>query len=530
MSDAKPQATESNPDHYLISASGLLGDPPQSAVTEVARIVAKAAAAAPENGLVIHMHGGLVSRPYALKNIVAPLTDVYLSAKAYPLFFVWEAGFFETLENNKKELLNDPAFRELVKKVSEWALKKVSLSGVFSFKGTGNNEIEDIHEFRNEFDKFFDEKRETPPSETTNVPIGENTQTKTKAKALDEDSLAQEIQGTLDNDPDFKKALAEAYNASIPASELVTKGVGTKTKSSKLLLDPGVLDEMFPTEDEAPAAPGQQVKSRGVLSWLGVAKYVAKIVIAVVKRYVDGRDHGMYCTVVEEVLRSAYGNLIGAVIWNKMKDDTQDSFGEGNNRCGYAVISELKKLEQQGKGITRLTLVGHSTGAIYICNFLDEATRQGLDADIRVVFLAPAITCDRFADAITAHGVTKLKSFRMFAMTDERESADRMLNPLYTRSLLYFVSGLLEGHPSGSGWQSVLDMPVVGMQRFYESATFYQDSKVNTVSEFLKGAPNRTVWSRSAGQESGLNSDSQKHGDFDNDKTTLESVAAFIGR
>lgn len=528
MSDVMQQTTGSNPDHYLISASGLLGEPPQSATTEVSRIVAKASAVAPENGLVIHMHGGLVSRPYALKNIVAPLTDIYLSAKAYPLFFVWESGLFETLKNNKAELLNDPAFRELVKKVSEWTLKKFSIAGAFSFKGEGSNQVEDIHEFRKEFDKFFNEKRETPPSETTNVPTGEILQTKTKAKALDEDSLAQEIQGTLDNDPDFKKALADAYNASIPALELTTKGVGAKTKSSKLLLDPRVLDEMFPPDDEALAEPEQQVKSRGGLSWVGVARYVARIVIAVVKRYADGRDHGIYCTVVEEVLRSAYGNLIGAIIWNKMKGDTLDSFGVGENRCGYAVISELKNLEQQGKGITRLTLVGHSTGAIYICNFLDEAKRQELAADIRVVFLAPAITCDRFADAITVHGATKLKNFRMFAMTDQRESADRMLNPLYTRSLLYFVSGLLEGQPSGHGWESILDMPIVGMQRFYESAAFTQDSKVQTVSAFLKAAPSRTVWSRAAGRERGLNCDAQKHGDFDNDEATLESIVAFI--
>ncbi|NBA94853.1 hypothetical protein [Pseudomonas sp. R5(2019)] len=112
--------------------------------------------------------------------------------------------------------------------------------------------------------------------------------------------MAQEIQGTLDNDPAFKKALAEAYNASIPASELTTKGVGSKARSSNLLLDPGVLDEMFPPEDEALAPSDQQVKSRGVLSWLGVAKYVARIVIAVVKRHANGRDHPEINTVEDD--------------------------------------------------------------------------------------------------------------------------------------------------------------------------------------------------------------------------------------
>lgn len=531
MPEAQHAPQIPSPDHYLVSASGRLGDPPRSATTEVARILAAASAAAPAHGLVIHFHGGLNSRPYALENIVAPLTGRYLSANAYPLFFVWESGLMEALRNNKTELLRDPAFRELVKKVSEWAIKTVSLRGAIGFRGTGGQWIEDEDAFRRDFDDFFNENPNTPnpPTESADVPKPGASTVRARSAQVNADDLAQEIEAQLDNDPAFKKALQEAYNASIPVTQIATRGAGTRARADQLTLAPAALDEMFPPEGAHAASADGKVKTRGIFGWAGVTMFVARLVIAVVKRYAAGRDHGMYCTVVEEVLRKAIsGDLIGATVWNAMKGDTLDSFGAAPECCGSAVVSELKRLQDAGQGIPTLTLVGHSTGAIYICNFLDAAARLGLEADIRVVFLAPAITCERFAQAIAEHETTRLKSFRMFAMRDARERADRMITPLYTHSLLYFVSGLLEGNAVGDGWNSVVDMPLVGMERFYTHAGFADDPSVQAVTRFLNAAPDRVVWSRAADQAAGLNSDSQKHGDFDNDEATLASLVAFV--
>src|SRR5437868_2854307 len=138
------QPEQPSPDHYLVSANGRLGEPPQSAVAEVERIFEVATGQAPEKGLVIHFHGGLVDRKYALEEIAVPLTKTYGDAGAFPLFFVWESGFKEAILNNKRDLLQDPAFRELVKKVSEWTLKKVSLTGAIGFRGGDGMVIEDI--------------------------------------------------------------------------------------------------------------------------------------------------------------------------------------------------------------------------------------------------------------------------------------------------------------------------------------------------------------------------------------------------
>lgn len=517
-----------NPDHFLVSANGKLGDSPRSAISEVARILKGAHGEGPETGLVIHFHGGLNSRPYALANIVPPLTSRYQQARSYPLFFVWESGLVESLLNNKDELSRDPAFRELVKKVTEWVLKKVSLNPDITFKGAEGQDIDDIYRLRQEFDQWFDGKTPTPPVPDGQVAPGPSP-LNTRAASISIDSLAQDIEYEIDDDPAFKKAMQEAYNATLGDQLVQTKGQGSNGRASVMLLSEEAKEELFSTGQSMSSTDGRIVKEKGIFSWAAIAHFTAKIVIATIKRFRAGTDHGVYCTVVEEVLRSAYGNLLGAGIWNQMKKDTADSFGEGGDVCGTLVVQKLRALEEAGKAFKRITLVGHSTGAIYICNFLDAAKAAGLTTPLRVAFLAPAVSYARFAEAIARHRNEGLAQFRMFAMRDERESADRMLGVIYTRSLLYFVSGLLEGKEADGGFTSVCDMPLVGMERYLISPALQDDPDVKTVLDYLKEKPRRTVWSHAMGQAPGLNSDSRKHGDFDNDVATIESLAAFIG-
>lgn len=518
-------------DYYLDSASGaFVADKTFSTYQDVARILDLAASNRPVNGLVIHFHGGLVARNYALANIVPPLSRTYLNANAYPLFFVWESGLKEALVNNKAELLQDPTFRELVKKVTEWTLRKTSSMATVMVRGEGDKPVADLNRFRQQYDEYFNGDRAYPPVPDADRAVANAIPPVTRAVVVDETELALAIEQGIDPgpgfDPAFSEAIGQAYNASVSPTEVASKGAatGTSKRAARVLLDEAALEEMFPS-------PPGAVRTRGVFTWAAVAKFVAKLVIAVIKRYRDGRDHGVYCTVVEEVLRGAFLDLLGSNIWNQMKNDTLDSFAPGEY-CGTAVVAKLKELQGSGNGFKKLTLVGHSTGAIYICNFLDAAKAAGLTFnDVQIVFLAPAVTCSRFAKTIRDHGTQYLQNFRMFAMHDERESGDVLVPVLYTRSLLYFVSGLLEGIPSGNGWTGQPDMPLVGMERFFAAAhhqTFANESDVQTVLHFLTSAPSRTVWSQSLDAGPGLNSDSSKHGDFDNDPATLESVAQII--
>lgn len=115
-------------------------------------------------------------------------------------------------------------------------------------------------------------------------------------------------------------------------------------------------------------------------------------------------------------------------------------------------------------------------------------------------------------------------------MSDDLESDDVLVPILYTRSLLYFVSGVLEGHLEDEVWKDDIDAPIVGMQRYINDQTVFDLNgfpEVEQVRQFLQGVPGSEVWSESSAGN-GLNSMSRKHGDFDNDKATIESVAWII--
>jgi hypothetical protein len=506
-------------DHVLHSAAGRFDDSTDSKAADVARLLDLAARADKPNGLLLHFHGGLVRKKSGM-DIAGRLAGIYGAAGAYPVFFVWESGLFESLLNNQDDVARDPAFQELVKKVSEWVLKKLSGPGVF--KGGAGGQAVDVEALRREYDAWFDRQRPAPPVADGQV-SAERVQTKGAAHE-DVDDLATEIEEGFDDDPDFRKAMEEAYNAQLPTTEVATRGAGSKAKAGVMLLSESARAELFPR------TPGGVATKGGVLSWFAVAKFVARTVVAVLKRHLRHRDHGAYCTIVEEVLRGAYGDLIGSTVWNQMKKDTGDSFQDGADFCGTEVVRQLKARQDAGQPFPRITLVGHSTGAIYICHFLDAAKAAGITTPIQVVFLAPALTHRLFAQALRDHGgSSRLQRFRLFGMTDGRESGDMMASVLYTRSLLYFVSGLLEGEAVDGQWRAEVDTPIGGMQRYLDEAVFQGEDfgDIQAVAAFLAADPERTVWSPSE-RGPGLNSDAKKHGGFDEDYLTLESLQAFI--
>src|SRR5690606_32961914 len=106
-------------------------------------------------------------------------------------------------------------------------------------------------------------------------------------------------------------------------------------------------------------------------------------------------------------------------------------------------------LKAQLEGVAtqpRITLVGHSTGAIYICNLLKAAAQHVPDLHFDVIFEAPAVTHALLAETAAEHA-SRVRKFRQFAMGDEREIGDTLVPVIYRSSLLYFVSGMLEHEP-----------------------------------------------------------------------------------
>ena len=62
--------------------------------------------------------------------------------------------------------------------------------------------------------------------------------------------------------------------------------------------------------------------TRDLATILTVVRYAARIVLSVVKRYKYKRDHGLYTTAVEEILRTLYFEAPAFTVWKTMKKHT----------------------------------------------------------------------------------------------------------------------------------------------------------------------------------------------------------------
>ena len=140
-----------------------------------------------------------------------------------------------------------------------------------------------------------------------------------------------------------------------------------------------------------------------------------------------------------------------------------------------------------------------------------------------LVLLAPAARSDLFHREIARHP-ERFEHLRTFTMADRYESQDRLAGPIYTRSLLYLISGALEDGD---------DVPVVGMERYLSGAPPHDEAALVDIRAFLLPAQGpRLVLSRTdqlaPGAGAGFRSNSTKHGDFDDDPDTRASLTAII--
>jgi hypothetical protein len=493
--------------HYIHSRGGKIGGAVDHAPADLDAIVT-AIRDSQAKRLIIHFHGGLVSKASGME--IAERLLPHYSVGGYPLFFVWESGALETVRNNLADISKEPIFRELVRKVLEYALGKVGVQdGARSVSGPQVDPLVVKDEVRQ---WFADPANESVPfaGGRPNAGPGE----RAAAQAVDENA----IQLDLESDPDFLRALQGI--AEVPAGVRSATGVGA-VAPTPTRMDPDKLAEI------APAEAGQ---TRGLLSLVKVAMLIAKIVVRTVGRLIDSRDHGLYVTVVEEVLREFYVEAIGkAFLWNQMKKDTRDAFGaDPDVHAGTALLARLKAAMENGLSLERIFLVGHSTGGIYISNFLDAVDALGFDPAVKfdVVLLAPANTHRVFDQTVTQRG-QRIRWLRMFAMKDEVEREDGLLGDdwkraFYPSSLLYFVSGLLEEKP---------DTPLLGMQRFLNLNQLFaapEFAECDRMRAWLASPADRPIWSLTAGEIPGESSQSRKHGDFDNDAQTLASLRWIV--
>jgi len=483
--------------------------------------MASAFAKAAQSGkpIIVHFHGGLVSRNSALAGAPA-MQAFYQNANAYPFIPVWKTGPWEVAQDIWVQIAAEALFKILVDRVTgfvharmsdflgtrslsmERALGKVT-DDVLAQSSTGNGD------FSKEFLQLdVNSVRGDPELEL---------------RAFQQRSLEAAVR----NDAELNRivdAVLQGANLEVDAGAR-SVDVARATVPIQSVADRDALLEL---QGDANA------RSLGIGTALAVVTIVSKVIL----RFVHRSDHGLHATVVEEVLRKFYLGGIGAAAWSKMKEYTQQAFSPATpNAAGTALIEEFKKLPPA----QRILLAGHSAGSIFISELfrhLDPAGRQ-----FEVVFMAPAATTGLFTQTVLAKQQLiatqpggQLK-FRMFSMNDSYECRDTLVRnvPLlgdltwfYPRSLLYLVSGILEQEDG----TEVVDAAILGLQRGYDPAYWRAaEPEIVAACNFIEGHGERRVWSVQSNADARFQSNSTSHGGFAAPmagNTTMESVAAIL--
>lgn len=456
--------------------------------------------------IVIHLHGGLVSKE---KGIAAArrLTPVYKAVGAQPIFIVWQSGLVEVLERNLPKIMREELFGALLKRILQFAVGKLWQDD--DSRAAGLLPIPKDIEVRRELSKL--DSDDEPYKDLDSVPD------------LAEVSLEerQALEAVLASDEEVADAVANVLKARRPLAaeeEEESRGpVVIGEASSTSLIDPGALEEIYPR--------GVPPEERGLFSTVMLAKKGGAVLIKTINRFRAGTHHGLYTTVVEEILREFYLGNAGGSVWSAMKRDTSDAFAQPNHG-GRLLLDGLA--QAHSSAFPRTTVVGHSAGAVYIDNLIGELARGQSDGyrpwpstgRLSIALLAPANTYQAFASTLSV-APQYIADLRLFTMSDAAEREDRLLGPLYPRSLLYFVSGVLERDRSGSSTVT----PLTGLSRYldaaYSKATDLQGPRA-FLSDRVVLSPTDDTALR------GRRARALRHGDFDDDSLVLESVQAMI--
>lgn len=438
--------------------------------------------------IVIYFHGGLVNEKTGMETAIKMGKHIE-DAEMQPICFVWETGLKETLSANITKITDTKLFNKLVKVLVKKLSEKLGFD-LISTRGSGstlnNDEIDE---------ELFSPK----PFESFSQNVHVNFKDSEAISNLPENEedlirfLEADFRYLIDSDPDFLKAIEE----------------------TKLAVN----------SEENPL-----VQEKGIISAVAFAKHVAMIAFRVIKRFINKRDHDFYPTLIEEILRELYVADLGAWVWNNMKIKSNEMWNSNEGITGlnqFAGRYLLEKLIDYAKDDDTVTidLVGHSAGSIAICNLLKTTASICSDKIYnKIAFMAPACRIDLFNNEIVKK-TERFNKFRMYTMNNELECGDLLVPYFYTHSLLYLISGILEGEGKE------FDAYILGMERHLLNNHPYDkvSELIETNKYLFQEDTNRIVFSPMLQSAlGGFRTQSISHGGFDDDEKTIESIKFFL--
>lgn len=433
--------------------------------------------------IAIYFHGGLVNEQAGLTG-ARNMAPHIIQGQCAPVCFVWETGLVETISTNITKIHQTKLFTKLLKAIIKKVSEKITISDPQG-RGTAQvgltyaqiqEELSSPIPFK-DFDRISAQAGGRGPGDVEDL---------VQNKIVFEAQLNAELRRVIETDPEFIEAIEQ--------TEL-----------------------SVPTEN---AANG----SRGIISLLGFVKHAVAIVYRIIKRFIEKRDHGIYPTIVEEILRELYIAELGAWVWNAMKIKAADMWKSNQDRQGldqYVGRYFLEKLIAYKNKYpdTKISLIGHSAGSIAISHLLNNTAALSADFTYdHILLLAPACRIDLFQTALLTNP-NRCKDIRIFTMSDDYESQDVLVPFVYTRSLLYMVSGILEDE--GKSY----DAYILGLQRHIGYQLPYNIPGLQTCHDYIYMAGlDRVSFSIATTTVDGMTTTATKHGDFDDNPATLTSI------
>lgn len=407
------------------------------------------------NHLCVFFHGGLVGRGSAMDE-AEQLINGYSKAGAYPFFFIWNSDLLTTLLGPSRNYAGNVVFRRVIERHIVFIAGKM-LQALLA-------------------------------QDSPQHPLWALARLPRAASPLPLSTLAA-----------FGRIADWAW-AQRPKGTALTVPIPEIRDFEELLV-----------KDPSIQAPGGMLDDKTRFTRQVGEGFLTRVI----KRFQSGHDHGLYTTLVEELLHVVKMDDLCAHEWGKMKKYIDDSFNSGTPWGGTAFVQQLVRNWTQDM---RLTLISHSAGAIYIERMQNEIHKLRPDIKANVIFIAAGISFERLRPSIKLFE----NQFRFFALKDECEGGYWEIPPVYDKSLLYFVSSLCES-------DSNMDKELVGMQRYWSGEDPYQTEDIKKVSDAI--TRDARVWSPTdPGAPPGFRANAYQHGGFAQECETDGSVRDFLGK
>jgi hypothetical protein len=269
--------------------------------------------------IVIHFHGGLVDRTAGVAGAEL-LNPLYRKANAYPVFFIWESGWKEILQQKIPAIFREDIFQKILIYLTRFAKAKVDKASETGIpRALGGLPLSRQSSVEQELARPANGKE---PYRSLNPHLLPPTD------ALTEEERQQFLEKMLD-DPqldEMGQQIANSMTRQEGSETAVAKGANVQNPSATLM-SPDVVEELIKTKEGAKA-----IFSSALL----IAK-CAVVLERIIQRFVQRRDHGFYLTIVEEILRAFYVGNAGKFLWDGMKQETLDAFGFDENLRRYPI-------------------------------------------------------------------------------------------------------------------------------------------------------------------------------------------------